>query len=312
MNKIVLGVIILTLIIITATFASEISFKPTKVGRTEDKTIGYQIHSWDDLREWDSMFQKIQTRTETEIWLKVDFSYINENRSKLFPNCYSPSNNGCFPMIHDSPIEGNFYNTSYDLLQFISSPKNIDLFRNPNFNVFIAVCFKFDNPCLESTPDAQSWLFLVDEFFRNATQIIDSNSLNLQFILDGASTPGGAILDLFSHNLRICLAEKWRPLNATYISSNDPLEAIYSNEKNIFGFDRFQILNQEILSESPLFYVDFIMDLGYAKFNESIYPFLFWEPSDQVTINTVQDALLSGIPHSPGFQIRNQYRPYSF
>lgn len=54
------------------------------------------------------------------------------------------------------------------------------------------------------------WMELVDELFQEYNNAIAKYSLNVEFLLDGAGTPGGN---------RTCLNQRWRPWNATYIIS---------------------------------------------------------------------------------------------
>lgn len=88
---------------------------------------------------------------------------------------------------HDDPIKRlEHYNTTDDLLEMLEDAQYSKWFRNSSQKIFIALCFKtLFNPCspdFNKKEDAINWMLLVDEFFKNANQKIESLSLNGIFI----------------------------------------------------------------------------------------------------------------------------------
>ena len=77
----------------------------------------------------------------------------------------------------------------------------------------------------------------MDELFEEYQNFLNETGYNIEFVLDGAGTPGGG---------RACLSQKWRPWNATYIIGSDGLGALFSNNP-VNGSDRFQIMNTETM-----------------------------------------------------------------
>jgi hypothetical protein len=52
----------------------------------------------------------------------------------------------------------------------------------------------------------------VDNVFEYYQDFIENTGYKVEFIMDGAATPGGG---------RSCLNQKWRPWNSTYIINSD-------------------------------------------------------------------------------------------
>uniref|UniRef100_A0A7S4PIC6 Uncharacterized protein n=1 Tax=Paramoeba aestuarina TaxID=180227 RepID=A0A7S4PIC6_9EUKA len=213
---------------------------------------------------------------------------------------------GCFLLSHDTPTSKvDDYNTTDDILDFISDEKYAHFFKSDRKNG-IALCFKTNgfSPCDNST-DAQNWFGLVDDFFDKANQIIRDNNLNVEFIMDGVGTPGAG---------RTCLNQKYRPWVSTYIYPNDPSDAITSNNP-LKGYDRFQVLNEPEQSMSdPEGWIDYFASIDYGKFSNGSYPYQFWEPSDQDTILEVCDAYLAypDEMHEEGFKFAINIDPVIF
>jgi hypothetical protein len=111
--------------------------------------------------------------------------------------------------------------------------------------VHISFCFKYlGDPC-DGSATSQNWTSLITDLFNEANSLITSHSLNLEFILDGAGTPGGFVPP------RRCLDKLWSPWNSTWIDGSDPYTAFFSNNEED-GDSRFQIFN----SPGPLFRFD--------------------------------------------------------
>jgi len=135
----------------------------------------------------------------------------------------------------------------------------------------------------------QQEMMFVGSFSPSSTESKSESPPLLEFILDGALTPGGK--GVFE---RSCLRTLWRPWNATYILMSDPAGAFTSNDVSRgLGFERFQINNMDEIS----FAVAASKQYGKFQFNErdpdgytKPYPYLIWEPSPQWEISA--DILL--------------------
>jgi hypothetical protein len=76
--------------------------------------IDFQIHSWDDLREWPQMLNKGAR------WIKIDPYYQPASFCTSQPRS-SQDPRGCFVLIHNPPSRDVSYFTLDDVLQFLSS-----------------------------------------------------------------------------------------------------------------------------------------------------------------------------------------------
>ena len=238
--------------------------------------FGYQIHSYNDLREWPSLYRKGAE------WLKIDMNY----QTPAWCTSKSPATervqngqNGCFVLSHDNPtlIRSQPYNTSDDVLVAAAAADR---------PIYIALCFKYgiphSNVCSDET-NATLWRALIDRFY------VAAQSLNatVHFVLDGSGTPDDGVP---------CLKERWRPWPATYIPySNAP--AAFTSDNRTLAYDRFAVLNIEYQT----FFL--VSARHYGKFNEEPYPFLLWEPSDQTTQLAIANAYVdNGYTHSSAFR----------
>jgi hypothetical protein len=141
----------------------------------------------------------------------------------------------------------------------------------------------------------------VTNFYQQATALLQSNpKLNVEFILDGAATPGGS-------PRRHCLDHLWPSWNSTWIFTSDPFEAFYSN-KDSDGSIRFQIFN----IPGPVEVLDLLADLDYGKFSSGQYPYLYWEPSDQAPILRVAASYNRHKPNPHGFRFAINIDPIHF
>eukprot|EP01119_Soliformovum_irregulare_P013412 TRINITY_DN3560_c0_g1_i1.p1 TRINITY_DN3560_c0_g1~~TRINITY_DN3560_c0_g1_i1.p1 ORF type:complete len:643 (+),score=152.06 TRINITY_DN3560_c0_g1_i1:2-1930(+) len=248
-------------------------------------TIGYQVHSWNDLREWQQGFRKGVR------WMKIDPAYEEVNFCQNQTRVASHDPRGCLLLNHDDPIESRTdYFTLNDVLNFISEPSNRHFFQGDE--IHIALCFKNITPC-DGSLDSQNWESLVDEFFNNAVEAISSLNLSIEFILDGAATPNPN---------RLCLKDKWRPWISTWIPYSDAWGALFADFE-YEAFDRFQILNMPVWDQDSTIVLRSMADLDYGKFLGNSYPFLNWEPSDQLPIQQVAQLYISEqTPQQAGFR----------
>lgn len=200
-------------------------------------TIQYQVHSYDDLREWPSILLK------GAIWFKVDVNYLPANVCALVDRANHSDPRGCFILNHDTPqVNGTFrstYNTSDDLLDFIfNSPYSPAFSRQERH---IALCFKttgFSPWCVaeytitytltatiltcgasviflrsDNSPSDQMWQSLTTTLVNRIQAYSEKTGIHVDFILDGSGTPGGG---------RTCLSKEFMPYNATWIPDSGP------------------------------------------------------------------------------------------
>jgi len=248
-----------------------------KVSYTTDiaETIGYQIHSWNDLREWPQGFMKGME------WIKVDPNYVGPSFCQFQEHVRNKSDQrGCLLLSHDNPNENKTdYNSLDDILDFLMDPINARFLKSPSRRIVIALCFKSISPCENSTV-SKNWASLVDEFFMRSNHIISNFALNVEFILDGSGAPEG------------CLVDRWRPWVSTWIDTDNPVIALFSNDASQ-GYDRFQVLNEQVLEDNPKLNIEMMAFLDYGKFsNQTKYPYVNWEPRDENNIQAVIDVYL--------------------
>ena len=133
-----------------------------------------KVHSWNDLSLWSNGFKQGMTH------MKIDAHYMSStsfclNQKQVTSN----STNGCFVLSHDTPTSKRQYNTTDNVIQFITN--NIQLFNSSKYPIFLAVCFKLDsvNPC-DSSSQATKWRALTTDLMDSFTNIITKYSLTLQ------------------------------------------------------------------------------------------------------------------------------------
>jgi hypothetical protein len=162
--------------------------------------IGFQVHSWNDLREWPAAFAKGMRD------LKIDPYYMPESFCKTQKNAPKDPR-GCFVLTHDPPVPREQYNTTDDVFEFLENSNNLHFFQSKE-TTRIALCFKNEPLILCSpTPDGDAWKSLVTDIFNRGQTLINSGKYNIEFILDGGATPSA----------HPCLKDLWRPWNSTWI-----------------------------------------------------------------------------------------------
>jgi hypothetical protein len=229
-------------------------------------TINYQIHSWNDLREWPSALAKGVR------YLKLDPHYMTSDFCAQSVMGIHDAR-GCFPLNHDTPVPTEPYFTLSDVLDFVSQPS-----LDRSIHLTLAVCVKFGVDVCGSSSDASNMLALMDEFFHTAQALITSGKINVEFVLDGSVTVGHS-----------CFAQRWRPWNSTYIPGQDPVDAAFSNDAEK-GYDRLLVLNPEVgPSLDPSFTLQLLHDVGFGKFPKSQYDVQLWEPSPELHVRKVAD-----------------------
>ena len=168
--------------------------------------IGYQIHSINDLEEWNQLL------TKGAIRFKVDLHYHEKGGNCAVKGIESE----CFLLSHDNPNKEHVsYNTSQELVQYLKNDFQSSR-QDKNDTAVISFCFKSAPDMCDETSDAfLSWISLVDELYASLT--IDPPD-RIVFILDGDAKPVE------------CLVGRWSHWDSVWILGSSPDEAYYSNE----------------------------------------------------------------------------------
>ena len=293
---------------LTAVFLPLTLLSIPTLASNNNNTIGYQIHSYNDLNSWPQLFAKMESSTPSAVesglsratlMLKIDPQYLNESACSRQTRVHAPSPHGCLVLNHDtlsSTTSRTDMNTSADVLTIIADPTFASIFRNANHPVTISLCFKGCGassskcPC-DNSKSSNDWLALLDEFFIAVNETIALYpDMNVEFLLDGVSNPGQ----------NTCLANRWRPLSSMFISTDDPLGSFTSDDP-AQGWDRLQVLNEPAGSVWSI-----AATLGFGKFASSRNrPYIVWEPSDAAGMLAAATTYLNahtGSPHSAGFR----------
>jgi hypothetical protein len=269
---------------------------------TANYTIGFQIHSYNDLRAWDQLLPKMASSfspfpdasapvARSTLMMKIDPQYLPAAACKRQTRVPSGST-GCLVLNHDT-VGGSSrtnMNTTDDVLTLIADPSRAAFFRNTSRPVAISLCFKGCGggacPCDDSAA-SRDWLALLDGFFAAANATISANKLSVEFLLDGDGNPGQ----------HACLAQRWRPTASMFISTNDPAASFMSNDPSQ-GFDRLQVLNEPAGAVWSL-----AASLGFGKFAAAARPYVVWEPSDAAGMLAAAATYLgAGAAHAAGFR----------
>jgi hypothetical protein len=256
---------------------------------TQRKQIGIQPHSVNDFRSWPQLLK------HEPQYFKIDPNYqpnsfCRQLNSQYYPKSITSDDRGCFLFVHDSPkIINNHYNVTIDFWKLIV--ENLEYFNRQDRKIYIAVCFKNGGDC------DSGWSSLVDEFFEDADMYISKYKLNVEFILDGNGVPS-----------KPCLYKKWLPWNATWIER--PVNAMWSNDPDK-AFNRYAVMNEPYNPSNIRMHV--LKLIHYAKFlQNTMYPFLLWEPDDQSHIQKAITDYLSGMLNPKGLRFAINMDPVQF
>ncbi len=117
--------------------ASAASMQQIPAGRT----VGFQAHSYDDLREW------VQLLKKGARYIKIDPNFTPQNICALQENVVNKADpRGCLLFTHDNAVaERTDYNTSMELLNMLFDPTYVPWFKMEQ-RIFIALCFKVRQP----------------------------------------------------------------------------------------------------------------------------------------------------------------------
>lgn len=264
--------------------------------------VSYQAHSYNDLREWPTLFRKGAR------YVKIDPQYapwlfcITQERTN------HSDGRGCLLLNHDTLAIGRpGYNTTDDVLAFLTDPAHAPWFTDPDpaQRVFIALCFKgcgglVGCPCDDST-DTANWLSLVDDLVSHANAAVTSHGLNVQFVLDGDGT--------IAECPNMDNGQRWRPWVSTFISSssNPRKDGAFTSNNASLGWDRLAVLNEDTGAWPGAVKYD------YGKFVNSTYAYQVWEPSDQAGILDNAGLYLSkGMLHPQGLRFAINIDPAQF
>ena len=184
--------------------------------------VSYQIHSYNDLREWPQILRKGAT------WFKIDPHFM-DSAFCAQQQRVNDSSHGCFVLSHDMPTSlRTTYNTTDDVIALLSSSELAPFFANNTRHITIALCFKWDYPvsvCSDSFRVAQDFLALADGFFQSIATKLLPLGLPVEFVVDGEGTP--------SHGS--CLEQRFEPWVSTWIYGSDPYKAAVDNSSTDGG-----------------------------------------------------------------------------
>lgn len=267
-------------------------------------TISWQLHSWNDLREW---HQSLILKNAN--WFKIDFHMIEDCANvQTFDSKILPPG-PCFLLSHDSPekfLHTRKFFTSDSVLSFVK--ENLSLFQQVDKKIYIATCVKIHFLLCTASKRSHELIHLYTDFFTAAQFLISQYSLNLEFILDGAVSSVTAS----------CIADLWRPWNKTWEHLNPA--SINNHSKELWSFDapydRLQLIDEPVVNikfTNPSFYLSLLAKYKFGKFKNSTYPYLFWEPSEQALIHNVLSTYVqTGQVHFPGFRLAINIDPVMF
>lgn len=258
--------------------------------------FGFQIHSWDDPREWSAALLKGAR------YIKIDPHFVRQPLCFFITGISDPR--GCLLLSHDEPEPraGTPFPTLEDGLAALESL----LQQMPDIeHLTLALCFKYmsidpkDTVCSEIAGVVHNpFISLVDDVHSLLVPASDASgsprfpaiSSRVTMILDGDGVP-----DAVS---KPCLVQRWRPWNATFILGSNPLQALSSDNESM-GYDRFQVLNPSIgPDQNPALNLEILARMDWGKFAHSPgAPFQLWEPSSQELILGVAGGYLSRTSH---------------
>jgi hypothetical protein len=224
--------------------------------------VNWQIHSWDDLREWSAMLAKGAQ------WLKIDMHYMDSSF------CISQgihNAEGCFVLLHDTPLKTVIYNTSDDVVSYIRG--HPQYFNNPNKKMYIALCFK-STPFDICGASGQGFLSRLTSF-KSSVDLLVSQGANVEFVIDGS-------LDM----TQVCTKNAFRPWPSTW--QGPPYEAFFSNDSSR-GYDRLQVFD---LPDNSLL-ISTAAKANWGKFEKMKWPLLVWEPADEASIQKLTSIYLN-------------------
>ena len=176
--------------------------------------VGFQAHSYNDLRIWPQLLRKGARAIKIDPNFQASSFCAGQQRVR---NNTDPR--GCFILNHNNPDASSSrddYNGTDDLLALLDDDAFIRQAQRPE-RLFIALCWKsvpgLPTPECGQLPGGAvgHWVSLVDDFFAVAQERIARNNLNLEFIHDSG----------VPHS---CHLQRWRP----WVSTSGPTICIFS------------------------------------------------------------------------------------
>lgn len=264
--------------------------------------VGFQIHSYNDLRQWRSLLYLKRSR-----FIKLDPHYV---RSSIFCGLQERviGDGPCMVLNHDDPtlldVRYN-YNTTDDVLDLIVDHR--EHFQNTSARTYFALCWKAIP--LDHCSTKSSWVKLVDAFFDRANDIVKTYDLNIEFVLD-SGVPNE------------CHRNRWRPWVST---STWDKTALFSNDETL-GYDRYQVLNpswktltssnvSHLASGAPCGDFASCASVRYGKFANitSSHSWQVYEPANERDIQSVLKTFFDAkISHDPGLRFAINIDPAMF
>lgn len=247
--------------------------------------VGHQIHSNNDLREFEANL------------LKGSYSFKFDPHYLVESSCPEEASTpyGCLLLNHDRPdisLNKN-YNSTNDLIEYLKSDRFQEL-RGNNI-VSIALCFKSAPELCRTTLAAfQNWLYLVDDFHARVINEVKG----IEVILDGDAKP----ID--------CLVGRWLPWNSVWINTDIAVSDAKSSNSLDNDYYRFQVLNDP---ESIAQWTNLASpSINYYKFSNGTYPYQLWEPDAQSSFLQYVNIYKYGYSNPTGNEIELAEHPSGF
>lgn len=263
----------------TSTFTTT---STSTVAATTSASIGYQIHSVNDIKEWPQLIRK-----GTDFF-KIDGHYtrppVCQSSAVKSPSSYNGDPRGCMLLTHDPPSKSHAFYSSSDVLTFLQDPLNRPLLTQPSNKITLYTDWKFD----ASTYPWVDYAVVEElrtEFVLNISQIITQLNLNVGLLTEGY----GGFLATYCPS-------------ASEISNNQSCYYTNSGSCAVYG-----VLNCEanpIPFDPPNKNVDDLCPTHFGKFTSLNTSWVYWEPTDQPSIYKVLNSYLKcNVLHEPGFRI---------
>jgi hypothetical protein len=244
--------------------------------------IGYQLHSYDDLDQWDAyLLPNWPGATPRAQFMKVDVQYVPQSvcMSLVHPpvtGCV----NGTIALAHNPVTEALFLRYFYgdDLIDYFRTRRTLG-------PLGLALCGKAPlglDPCSDSDAHyGPAFRATMDSFM---SRLIAAANTNVEFIIDGSLVPSQG---------EMCMLNRWGTWNSTW--QGTPKSALVENLSKLDA--NYQIFNIPVLVPE-LFW--FYSKINYGKFSQQThYPYLVWEPSEQPSILQVSKYYRNGQQHVP-------------
>lgn len=258
------------------------------------RTVFFESHGRDDVREWASSMMKGAQ------YIKIDFNYQTPSSG----NCLTQERvdnktiaDGCILLIHSFFATNRNYNTTGDVILFLRNPAMRPLigmeFRDTTApRRYFQMCLKGKPQDLCQSADGARWLRLMEGFYNEATLVIRTLSLNVEFIFDE-----------FDSKDMPCVKDRFSSWVSTWTGDE-------ATAKDDIGANRrFQMVN---MPDDDGKWKRLATN-NFYKFKSGNYSMVLWEPSDMAkVVNSVNRYLALGYAHPPGFLLAFNNDPAMF